>query len=251
MSEHAGRLNGKKAIVTGAASGIGRAIAKSFVAEGAQVLAVDLPSTDWATDSQLSDNMGRLAIDITGDDAPQTIASKASELLGGIDILVNNAGIAAHGSVETTTDAVWNKVLQINVTAMFRLSREAVPFLKNSDCGRIINMGSIMSEMSGPETLAYITSKHAVAGMTKSMAVDLGKYGISANFLQPGSVITPLSEPFMNNQGYVDYWKQKTPLGRLGYPDDIAKVAVFLASEDSGYMSGAGIKVCGGATANI
>lgn len=252
MVQHAdGALSGKKAIITGAASGIGEAIAKAYLAEGAEVLGVDLPSAKWRTSSDDRSGLNRLAIDITEAKAPHVIVAAATELLGGADILVNNAGIAPIASAETTTDETWNKVMQINVTAIFRLTREAIPLLKKSKAGRIINTGSIMSEMAGPEAIAYTTSKHAVAGMTKSMAADLGKYGIAANYLQPGSVVTPLVEAHMQDKAFVDYWKHKTPLGRLGQPDDIAGVAVFLASDAAKYISGAGIKIDGGAAMNV
>lgn len=251
MSRSMFSLKGRKAIVTGAASGIGAEITKAYVAEGASVLAVDLPSETWTTTSGKAAPVSQFAMDITAPDAPHAIVEAAAEMLGGVDILVNNAGIAPFGGAETTTDEIWDKAIQINVTAIFKLTREAIPLLKQSRAGRIINTGSIMSECAGPETIAYITSKHAVAGMTKAMSIDLGKYGITANYLQPGSVITPLSSAHMQNQQFVDYWIQKTPLGALGQPEDIAPVAVFLASDAASYISGAGLRIDGGAAVNV
>lgn len=243
-------LEGRIAIITGAASGIGAAIAKAYAEEGASVLAVDLPSITWTTTPGRTESISRLAIDITDNDAPKRIVAAADNIFGGIDILVNNAGIAPFGGTETATDDIWDKAMQINVNAIFKLTRETVPFLKKSDAGRIINTGSIMSECAGPETIAYITTKHAVAGMTKAMAIDLGKYGITANFLQPGCIVTPLSAAHMQDQNFVDYWVRKTPLGELGQPEDIASVAVFLASDASRYISGAGLRIDGGAAIN-
>jgi len=250
MQNGNGVLKGKKAIVTGAANGIGRGIVDAFVAEGAEVLAVDLHSSEWTTSASVENMVARLAIDITGESAPAEIVAAGGTMLGGIDILVNNAGIFAAGTAESASDEQWNRVMAINVDAVFRLTREAVPYLKKSGSGRIINTGSIMSELAGPGSIAYITSKHAVAGMTKAMAVDLGQYGICANFLQPGSVVTPLTAPLLVDREFVAYWERKIPLGRLGQPDDIAPVAVFLASDAARYVSGAGLRIDGGATFN-
>lgn len=246
-----GMLDGRKAIITGAASGIGKGILNSFVKEGARVLAVDLPKQDWEDDARLKDGMARFAADITQDDAPAKIVAAAVKVLGGIDVLVNNAGISVFGGAADTDDALWNRVMAINVNAVFRLTREAIPHLKQSGNGRIINTGSIMSELAGPGTIAYITSKHAVAGMTKAMAVDLGPFGIRANFIQPGAIVTPLSEPHMADPDFVAYWNRKIPLGRLGLPEDIGPVAAFLASEAAGYISGEGLRIDGGATYNM
>lgn len=246
-----GILSGRKAIITGAASGIGKGILEAFAKEGAIVLAVDLPKHDWISDDEISDGIARLAIDITRDDAPAAIVGAAVRHMGGIDVLINNAGISVFGGADSTDDATWNKVMAINVNAPFRLTREAIPHLKESGSGRIINTGSIMSELAGPGIIAYITSKHAVAGMTKAMAVDLGPYGICANFIQPGAIDTPLSAAHMEDPDFVAYWNRKIPLGRRGQPEDIAPVVAFLASKAGGYISGEGLRIDGGATCNM
>jgi len=251
MSHQNDALAGKKAIVTGAASGIGQSIFEAFAAAGAAVLGIDLPSAGWSTSDGAALPTARLAIDITEAGAPVAIAETAERLLGGIDILVNNAGITIAGDAESTSDAHWDRIMAINVNAVFRLTRAAVPALKKSGNGCIINTGSIMSELAGPGVIAYVTSKHAVAGMTKAMAVDLGRYGIRANFLQPGSVVTPLVASIMEDRDFVSYWERKTPLGRLGVPADIAPVAVFLASDAARYVSGEGLRIDGGAAVNI
>ena len=108
-----------------------------------------------------------------------------------------------------------------------------------------------MSELAGPGIIAYVTSKHAVAGMTKAMAVDLGPFGIRANFVQPGAIVTPLSEAHMADEQFVEYWNRKIPLGRLGRPADIAPVVAFLASPMADYVSGEGLRIDGGATCNM
>lgn len=242
-----GTLKGKRAVVTGAASGIGEAIAQAFLREGAVVLAVDLDAETLGRAFGGVRDAHTLAQDVTVAGAGEKIAQAAQARLGGLDILVNNAGIAAPSTIETTTDELWEKVMAVNVTAMFRLTRAAVPLLKKSGRGRIINLGSIMSDMAGPNLFVYGTSKHAVAGMTKSMAVDLGAYGVTANYLQPGAIVTPLSAPFFEDATFRQYWVDKAPMGRLGAPADCAAAAVFLASDAAQFVSGVGLNVDGGA----
>ncbi|MEE8371285.1 MAG: SDR family oxidoreductase [Sphingomonadales bacterium] len=242
-----GKLDGKVAIVTGAANGIGLATARLFLDEGAEVFAVDLPGQDLAGKFNSGDNVDVLERDITDEDAPAAIIGGVIEAFGGLDILINNAGNCLPGSIEEVTDDIWERSLAVNVTAMFRLSRRAVAELKKRPRGRIINVGSIMSDLAGPGLCAYGTSKHAVAGLTKAMAVDLGQYQITANYLQPGAIITALSEPFMDDPDFRAYWEEKAPIGRLGEAEEVAKAALFLASDEAQFVSGVGLNVDGGA----
>ncbi|MDD9841447.1 MAG: SDR family NAD(P)-dependent oxidoreductase [Alphaproteobacteria bacterium] len=241
------RLEGKKALITGAASGIGEAIAKAFLDEGAAVLAVDLPQKNMSATYSDFAKAYILEQDITEAQAPDHIIATAIEKLGGIDILVNNAGIAIGSTLESTTDELWTQIMDVNLVSMFKISRAALPHLKKSGKGRIINLGSIMSDFGGPNLFVYGTSKHAVAGMTKSMAVDLGEYGITANYLKPSAIVTPLSAPFFEDETFKNYWIEKAPAGRLGVPEDVTAAAVFLASEEAQFISGLGLNVCGGA----
>jgi NAD(P)-dependent dehydrogenase (short-subunit alcohol dehydrogenase family) len=143
-------LSGRKAIVTGGASGIGEAIVKAYAREGAQVLVVDLPDSAVSQNFAEVDGVTPLEQDITEKDAPQNIVSAAMAAMGGFDVLVNNAGISMPDSVEGDGEELWEKTMAINVTSMFRITRAALPELKKSDTGRIINLGSIMSDMGGP-----------------------------------------------------------------------------------------------------
>ena len=241
------KLRGKHAIVTGAGNGIGHSIARTFLDEGAAVLAVDLSAGDLDARFSNDDSVVTLVKNVADDDAPAAIVSAATDAFGGIDILVNNAGIVVAGPFEDLTDEQFDTIMGVNVRAMFRISREAVPHLRQSGRGRIINLGSIMSDLAGPALCIYGTSKHAVAGLTKGMAVDLGSYGITVNYLQPGSIVTKMSEPFMDDPAFKTYWEEKAPIGRLGQPEEVAAAALFLASDEAQFVSGVGLNVDGGA----
>lgn len=241
-------LQGKTAIITGAANGIGRAIAYGVLDQGGRVVAVDVNERDLLGSFEGRDNATTLVMDVTQDDAPERAVAVAVDSYGGIDFLINNAGVAVAGEFETLTDKQFDDIVSINVRPMFRFTQAALPCLKNSQQGRVINLGSIMSDMAGPFLSIYGMSKHAVAGLTKGMAVDLGKFGITVNYLQPGSIATKMSEPFMEDAAFKAFWEAKTPIGgRLGQPDEVAAAALFLLSEEARFVSGLGFNVDGGA----
>lgn len=246
------RLVGLHAIVTGAADGIGEAIARVFAQQAAGVLAVDL------AESGIEDKLGSIsAIDVMSCDVAEAgaagaIVAAAVERLGAIDIVVNNAGVASKAHVESLTDEDWSRTLEINVGSMFRLCREAIPWLKKSPAGRIINVGSVLSSFGAEGLAAYVASKHAVAGLTRTLATELGRDGITANFLQPGAIVTGMTrESFRSDIETRDFWIEKSAAGRLGEPLDVARVALFLASDDAGFVSGQGIVVDGGAMQSV
>ncbi|MEM6682022.1 MAG: SDR family NAD(P)-dependent oxidoreductase [Pseudomonadota bacterium] len=245
MAETTRNLNGKVAIVTGAASGIGLAAAKEFHANGGRVLAVDLTADALPT----GDNIVGLTIDVSAQGAAQAICDAALEAFGQIDILLNNAGICPSAEVESHADDVWRKTMQVNVDAVFQITRACVPHLKKSAAGRVINVGSIMSDYGAAGMAAYSTSKHAVAGFTKSLANELGPFGMTVNFIQPGAIRTGITTPsFQNIDGFEDYWIDRAAVGRIGEPEDVTPLISFLASEESRFVTGQGILVDGGAT---
>lgn len=244
-------LENKVAIITGAASGIGRAIANTYLEHGAKVFLVDLPNQKLTSQFETGESIGCLEKDITDADAPAQIVAGCIEQFGRLDILVNNAGIAIGGEFEDLTDEQMMNIFQVNVNSIFRISQAALPHLKKQERGRIINLGSIMSDMGGPMLSIYGMSKHAVAGLTKGMAVDLGKHQITVNYLQPGSIITALSEPFMDDPEFKAYWENKAPIGRLGDPEEVAYCALFLAADAAQFISGLGLNVDGGAMINF
>lgn len=240
-------LTNKRVIVTGAANGIGKAITTLFLSRGAKVIATDIDAEALDAAFEKGDNLVTLTGDISEDDTHARLLDAAESEFGGLDVLVNNAGIVVAGEFDTLSDEDWDRIMGINVRAVFRLTRDAVPLLKKSGRGRVINLGSIMSDLAGPTLAIYGTSKHAVAGLTKGMAVDLGKYGITVNYLQPGSIVTKMSEPFMDDPAFKAYWEQKAPIGRLGEAEEVAVAALFLAADESQFVSGVGLNVDGGA----
>jgi 3-oxoacyl-[acyl-carrier protein] reductase len=241
----AGRLEGRKAIVTGAASGIGKASAALFASEGAAVLAIDLPEK-----SLVAPNGGyMLEIDITGEDAPQRIADTATAKLGGIDILFNNAGISGRWKIEEMTDAQWDRMQAVNLRAPMRITRAALHELKKSRAGRIINTASVMAEVTDIGLSAYCASKAGVAGLTRTLALELGKFGVTANYILPGAIRTGMTSALWDERPDIaEIWAKKSPLRRLGAPEDMARVALFLASDDAQFVTGHGLAADGGLT---
>lgn len=238
------RLADRVAIVTGAASGIGKATAQLFAEEGARVLAVDLP------DKGLSAAHERVAIfqKSVGDaDSADAIVNEAVKRFGKLDIVMNNAGIASNTRIEEMTEDVWQRTLNINLSAQMRLCQKAVPHLKQSKAGRIINVASVMAEGTDYGLAAYCASKAGVAGLTRTLALELGKYGITANYLEPGAIRTGMTSGLWDARPDVaEIWAKKAALRRLGAPIDLARGALFLASDDGGFVTGHGLVVDGG-----
>tara|TARA_B100000676_G_scaffold261025_1_gene271131 strand:+ start:17282 stop:18022 length:741 start_codon:yes stop_codon:yes gene_type:complete len=242
------RLAGRAAIVTGAASGIGKASADLFASEGATVLAVDRPETALAEAHAGQARISVLEQDVTDDMAPDNIVSKAVECFGRLDILFNNAGVSRRAVIGEQTEQEWNLTLAVNLTSQFRLATAATPYLKVSPSGRIINTASVMARMTDYGLAAYSASKAGVAGMTRALALDLGKFGITANYIEPGAIQTGMTQAAFSDDDIAAVWAKKAALRRLGEPIDIARVALFLASDDAGFVSGHGLTVDGGLT---
>jgi 3-oxoacyl-[acyl-carrier protein] reductase len=242
------RLDGRTTIITGAASGIGKASAQLFASEGANVLAVDRPGTPLEEVHAEHSRISVLEQDVTDDDAPGNIVDTAIERYGRLDILFNNAGISRRAIVGEQTEEDWNLTLSVNLTAQFRLATEAVPHLKESPAGRIVNTASVMARMTDYGLAAYSASKAGVAGMTRALALDLGKFGITANYIEPGAIQTGMTQAAFQDDDIAAIWAKKAALHRLGEPIDIARAALFLASDDAGFVSGHGLTVDGGLT---
>ncbi len=241
------RLKDKAAIVTGAASGIGRATAQLFAEQGAHVLAVDLPGKKLAEAHRPFDAIETLETDIAADDAPKTIVDTAVTAFSRLDIVMNNAGVASNALAEEMKREAWDRTIAVNLTAPFLICQQAIPHLRESGAGRIINVASVMAEGTDYGLSAYCASKAGVAGFTRTLALELGKFKITANYLLPGAIRTGMTSPLWDARPDVaDIWAKKSALRRLGQPEDLAKAALFLASDDGAFVTGHGLTVDGG-----
>lgn len=237
------RLAGRVAVITGAASGIGAASVEVFRAEGARVLAVDVRSEGLRE----SDGVATLVVDIAEDEAPARIVAAAQDRFGGLDVLFNNAGVAVGVPAAEMSDADWDRVMAVNLRGVFRLSRAATPALVASGRGRILNTASVMAECTDFGLAAYAASKAGIAGLTRTLALELGPAGVTANYLLPGAIKTKMTEPvWQAHPDAAEVWRKKAAVKRLGLPEDIAHAAAFLASDDAAFITGHGLVVDGG-----
>ena len=237
---------GYRVVVSGAGDGIGRGTAEAFAAAGARVLAVDVNAEALA---ELADaGMETLLQDVTAESAPGTIIAAAASQLEGLDVLVNNAGICPVASLADTTDAIWDQVIDVNLRSMFRLSRAALPLLAQSEAGRIVNIASVSALLANEGMGAYTASKHGVAGLSKSLAIEVGRDGITVNYILPGAIVTGITRELRAaDEDFRNFWAQKAAVGRWGQPEDIARAILFLASRDADFITGHGLAVDGGA----
>jgi len=243
------------AVVTGAGSGIGRAIALGYAREGAQVVLLDMNAKSAEEAAQEIRRAGgqaeSFALDVTRREDCVTVAKRIAEQVGPVSILVNNAGIARRNGMLGAADAVikdWEDVIAINLTGVFNVTHAFLDTLRKTK-GRIVNIGSIQSfvHVRQPSSPAYTASKHGVLGLTKALAVELGKDGVRVNAIGPGFIATPLNAGTRaNNPDGVKLFIDHTPLGRAGEPEDIVGPAIFLASDLSAYVTGSIVMADGG-----
>jgi NAD(P)-dependent dehydrogenase (short-subunit alcohol dehydrogenase family) len=244
-----GKLAGKKAVITGADSGIGRAVAIAYAREGADIVIAYLNEHDDAKETQrLVQEAGRRAVLVAGDIGSskhcRAIIDKAVAELGGIDILVNNAAHqATFKSIEDISDEEWELTFRVNIHAMFYLTKAAVPHMKEG--GAIINTASINADKPNPTLLAYATTKGAIQNFTAGLAQLLAEKGIRANTVAPGPIWTPLIPSTMSEETIEEFGKN-VPMKRPGQPAELATAYVMLADPLSSYVSGATIAVTGG-----
>jgi NAD(P)-dependent dehydrogenase (short-subunit alcohol dehydrogenase family) len=248
----AGQLDGRVAIVTGAGSGIGRAAAVRFAAEGARVLVNDIDgATAEATVALITDAGGTAhahPADVTSSAAVDALVDAAVERFGRLDVLHNNAGYGRPGLVADTDDALFNEMMRVNLHATMYGTRAALRHMIPQGSGAIINTASNAGLGSAQDRAAYGTAKAAVINLTRSTAVENGRYGIRANAICPGPIQTPAFVRFAPD---LDFYAAQIPMRRLGRPEDIAAVALFLASDDAAYVSGVAISVDGAMQARL
>jgi NAD(P)-dependent dehydrogenase (short-subunit alcohol dehydrogenase family) len=256
-----GRLEGKVVIITGAASGMGRAAAIHFSKEGAKVVAADIDEIQGRkTVEMVRSNGGNATFvkcDVTKLEDAENVVKESVRAYGKLDGLYNNAGINPIGTVVDTTMDVYDRTMNINLKGMFMLSKYAIPEMKkNPNGGAIVNTSTGDFVLSWFAEAAYVASKGGVVGLTKAMAVDHAKDKIRVNALLPGTIKTPLTEKAVadiaarggNVQELMDFMIGCHPMGRLGEPEEVVKVAAFLLSDDASFVTGCMMTVDGGFT---
>src|SRR6266540_625859 len=248
----AGRLQGKVALVTAAGQGIGRAIAEAFVHEGAQVIATDVD------EKKVQDIKGAkpLKLDVRSNDAVDALAKRVADEFGALDVLVNCAGYVHQGNVFDCSEQDWDFSFDLNVKSMHRTIKAFLPGMLEKKAGAIVNISSAVSSIRGvPDRYAYGASKAAIIGLTKAVAADFIKQGIRANAICPGTIESPSLEDRIKDRSRATgkslaevekAFVERQPLGRLGRPEEVAALAVFLASDESSYITGQAHLVDGG-----
>jgi NAD(P)-dependent dehydrogenase (short-subunit alcohol dehydrogenase family) len=247
------KLKDRVAIVTGAASGIGAASARLFSAEGARVALVDQDADGLAKVAAGLDAI-TIAADVSNDAQAREGVAKVMQKWGRIDVLLTAAGMSTGGTVDAIDEAAWDRTFDVNVKGTFLWIHHAIQPMIAAKSGAIITIGSQLAQSSPGRNAAYVASKGAIASFTKTMAVDHALQGIRVNALMPGVIDTPM--PARTLKRYADpeamraYWKERHPMGRIGRPEEVAKAALFLASDDSSFVTGHLLFVDGGWTAH-
>jgi len=235
------RLQGKTAVITGGARGLGEAMARLFAAEGAKILACDMGEPQYKLD-----NVEFYKLDVTDGEACRKFTEYAAEKYKKIDILVNNAGITKDGMTRKMTDDMWDAVIAVNLKGVFNLTRFIGPHMEDTGGGSIINISSVVGEYGNIGQVNYAASKSGVIGMAKTWAKEFARKGVPVrcNAIAPGYIMTDILKTVP--QELLDKFAAATMLGRLGQPEEIAKAALFLASDDSSYVTGIVLSVNGG-----
>jgi len=251
-----GRLQGKTAVVTGAADGIGNAIATGMAREGAIVFLGDIDDRKGEAAASAIRSAGGAAsyvhcdVAVEGDIA--ALIEKAVEETGRIDILVNNAAIAIGGRpVYEMTDEEWHRLIAVNLTSVFRGCKFALPHMIRQKSGSVINMASAQGHIGLDGWTAYAGAKGAVMSMTRQMAVEFGPHNVRINSISPGTINTPMNEKVVADLGdhVARAWVKMHPIGRIGKPEEVAEAAIYLASDAAGFTTGIDLRVDGGLTA--
>jgi 3-oxoacyl-[acyl-carrier protein] reductase len=247
------KLDGRIAVVTGAGSGMGRAMAREFYDQGASVVAVDIrgdAAEETIADAKDPDRTLALTADVSQRDQVESAVSAATQRFGRIDLLCNNAGVLDdYTPAHETSDELWNRVIGVNLTGAFLFSRAVIPGMIEQRTGIIINTASISSFVAGGGGAAYTASKHGILGLTKQLAFDYGKHGVRVNAICPGAIHTGMTNHLLTPEGrnpHVDAAVAGTPAGRWGTPEEIAALALFLASDEAGFIHGAAFTIDGG-----
>lgn len=240
------RLDGKVAIITGGARGMGASHVRRFVSEGAKVVFTDiLVEEGQALAKELGQNAIFLEHDVTNATDWDSIVAEAEVKFGPVDILVNNAGIAPNKPIEDTTEEEYRKVIDVNQVSVFLGMKAVYTSMKKAKIGSIVNVSSLAGLIAGRNQIAYVASKFAVRGMTKAAALEFGEYGIRVNSIHPGIIETPMT---MNEEteAMLAEISKTIPLGRTAKPEEVTNLVLYLASDESSYSTGSEFVIDGG-----
>lgn len=249
------RLAGKIALITGSGSGIGKAAALLFAQEGATVIVNDLDAQKGEETVQEIVEMGSkgmfIQADVTDPASVQAMVEQTIAAFGHIDVLFNNAGISGVGALHEVEPDAWDRVMSVNIRGVYLPSKYALPHMMQRKSGSIINMSSCIAEIGLAKRASYSATKGAVLALTKSMQVDYAPYDIRVNALLPGTILTPFVENYLNTsyenpEAAIESLKKRQLSGELGRPEDVAKAALFLASDESKFMMGSPLYIDGG-----
>ena len=244
--------NGRVALVTGASRGIGRAIAMELARQGFDLALNDIERQGEELDRAVAEavSLGRRAAafhaDVSRKDEVEKMVAAALERFGQVDAVVNNAGILIPGEVENLPEHDWDAVMDVNAKGTFLVTQALLPHMKARRYGRIVNVASIGGKHGAPSQAHYSASKAAVMGFTRVLAQEVGPFGITANSLCPGIIVTEMGRTNLSEQANVDRWVGITAMRRLGQPEDVAGPAAFLASDAAAFVTGQSLNVCGG-----
>lgn len=254
VKAESGRLRGAVALVTGSSKGIGRGIAERFAREGADVVInynSDPAGAQEAARGAQEEGVRAVAIqaDLGTVAGVRSLVAQAIAQMGRLDVLVNNAGVEKHAPFWDVTEADYDKVMNVNLKGVFFTTQAFVEHLRREGrTGRIVNISSVHEELPFPNFAAYCASKGGLKMLTRNLAVELGSLGITINSIAPGAIATPINTALLNNPVKLRSLTEQIPLGRLGRPEDVAGLAVFLASDEAQYVTGATYVVDGGLT---
>jgi 3-oxoacyl-[acyl-carrier protein] reductase len=242
------RFTGRVALISGGARGIGRATAAAFVAEDARVVVADVDGKAAAeTASELGERAVGLAVDVADAASVKSMVATVLAQVGRIDVLINNAGITRDATLLKTSDEAWDAVIAVNLSGTFNMTREVAAHMVARGSGAIVNASSIVGVYGNFGQTNYVATKAGVIGMTRVWARELGRKGVRVNCIAPGFIVTDMTA--MMPADVLDGMKKRTPLGRLGTPEDVARAYVFLASDDAAFINGQVLGVDGGLVA--